>query len=58
MTIFTTFVSLNRLTAMLVAGTFLLGGADGTSARGAVVKVPAALNPDKLSIFRVRWQSL
>jgi uncharacterized protein DUF3455 len=53
MTIFTPFVSLNRLTAMFVAGTFLLGGVEGTSARGAIVKVPPALNPDKLSIFRV-----
>ena len=53
MTIFTTFVSLTRLIAMLAAGTFLLATADGTSAKDAVVEVPAALNPDKLSIFRV-----
>jgi len=53
MTIFTTFVNLARLTAMLAAGTFLLAAADGASARDAGVEVPAALNPDKLSIFRV-----
>ena len=44
---------LTRLIVMLTAGTFLLAPADGTSTRGAMVKVPAALNPDKLSIFRV-----
>ena len=53
MTIFTTFVSLTRFTAMLAAGTFLLAAADGASAKDSVVEVPAALNPDKLSIFRV-----
>ena len=53
MTIFTTFVSLARLTAMLAAGTFLLAAADGASAKDGVVEVPAALNPNKLSIFRV-----
>jgi hypothetical protein len=53
MTIFATFVSLARLTAMLAAGTFLLAAADGASAKDGVVEVPAALNPDKLSIFRV-----
>ena len=53
MTIFTTFVSLTRLTAMLAAGTFLLAAADGASTKDGVVEVPAALNPDKLSIFRV-----
>jgi hypothetical protein len=53
MTIFTTFVSLPRLTAMLAAGTFLLAAADDASAKDDVVEVPAALNPDKLSIFRV-----
>jgi hypothetical protein len=53
MTIFTTFVSLPRLTAMLAAGTFLLAAADDASAKDGVVEVPAALNPDKLSIFRV-----
>jgi len=42
-----------RLTAMLAAGTFLLAAADGTSSKDGVVEVPAALNPDKLSIFRV-----
>src|ERR1700681_479857 len=50
MTRFTSFVA---LIVMLAAGTFLLAVADGTGARGSVVKVPAALNPDKLSIFRV-----
>ncbi|MGB7778848.1 MAG: DUF3455 domain-containing protein [Pseudolabrys sp.] len=53
MTTFTTFVSLTRLTAMLAAGTFLLTVADGASTMDGVVEVPAALNPDKLSIFRV-----
>jgi uncharacterized protein DUF3455 len=54
MTIFTTFVSLIRLTAMLAAGTFLLvAAADVSSAKDGVVEVPAALNPDKLSIVRV-----
>jgi hypothetical protein len=53
MTIFTTFVNLARLTAMLAAGTFLLAAADGASAKDGGVEVPAALNPDKLSIFRV-----
>ena len=52
MTIFTTFVSLTRLTA-LAAGTLLLAAADGASAKYGVVEVPAALNPEKLSIFRV-----
>jgi hypothetical protein len=52
-TTFTTFVSLNRLTAMLATGAFMLVAADGTAAKSAMVKVPAALNPDKLSIFRV-----
>ena len=53
MTTFTTFVSLTRLAAMLAAGTFLLAVADGASTKDGVVEVPAALNPDKLSIFRV-----
>jgi Protein of unknown function (DUF3455) len=53
MTIFTTFVSLTRFTAMLAAGTFMLAAADGASTKDGVVEVPAALNPDKLSIFRV-----
>ena len=53
MTVFTTFVSLTRLTAMLAAGTFLLAAAAGASAKDGVVEVPAALNPDKLSVFRV-----
>ena len=53
MTISTTFVSLTRLTAMLAAGTFMLAAADGASTKDGVVEVPAALNPDKLSIFRV-----
>ena len=53
MTIFTTFISLTRLTAVLAAGTFMLAAADGASTKDGVVEVPAALNPDKLSIFRV-----
>ena len=53
MIIFTTFVNFTRLIAMLAAGTFLLTAADGASAKDGVVEVPAALNPDKLSIFRV-----
>ena len=55
MTTFTTFVSLTRLAAMLAAGIFLLAVADGASTKDGVVEVPAALNPDKLSIFRVVW---
>jgi len=53
MTRFATFVRLTRLTAMLAAGTFLMAAADGDSAEGDMVEVPAALNPNKLSIFRV-----
>jgi hypothetical protein len=53
MTISITFVGLARLTAMLAAGTCLLAAADGDSAKDGGVEVPAALNPDKLSIFRV-----
>jgi hypothetical protein len=53
MTIFATLVSLTHVTAMLAAGFFLLAAADGASAKDGVVEVPAALNPDKLSIFRV-----
>ena len=53
MIIFRIFVSLARLTAMLAAGIFLLAAADNASAKDGVVEVPAALNPDKLSIFRV-----
>ena len=53
MIIFTTFVNFTRLIAMLAAGTFLLAAADGASAKEGMAEVPAALNPDKLSIFRV-----
>jgi hypothetical protein len=53
MIIFRIFGSLARLTAMLAAGTFLLAAADNASAKDGVAEVPAALNPDKLSIFRV-----
>jgi hypothetical protein len=53
MTIFTTFVSLARFTAMLAASFFMLAAADVASTKDGVVEVPAALNPDKLSIFRV-----
>ena len=53
MTTFTTFVSLTRLAAMLAAGPFLLAAANGASTMDGLVEVPAALNPNKLSIFRV-----
>jgi len=53
MTISTTFVRLTRLTAIFAAGTFLLAAAGGASTKDGVVEVPAALNPDKLSIVRV-----
>jgi hypothetical protein len=53
MTTFTTFVSLTRLAAMLAAGAFLLAVANGASTVDGLVEVPAALNPNKLSIFRV-----
>ena len=53
MTTFTTFVSLTRLAAMLAAGAFLLAVANGASTMDGLVEVPAALNPNKLSIFRV-----
>jgi Protein of unknown function (DUF3455) len=50
---FATFTSLIRLTATVTAGTFLLAAPDGASDGGGAVEVPAALNPDNLSIFRV-----
>jgi uncharacterized protein DUF3455 len=50
-TIFATFFKLTCLIAMLAAGT--LAVVDGASAEDGIVEVPAALNPDKLSIFRV-----
>jgi Protein of unknown function (DUF3455) len=53
MTRLTNFVCLTRLTAMVAAATFLLAAADGAPTKDSVVEVPAALNPDKLSIFRV-----
>ena len=53
MTTFTTFVSLTRLAATLAAGTFLLAVANGAGTMDGLVEVPAALNPNKLSIFRV-----
>ena len=53
MTTFTSFVSLTRLTAMLAAGTFLLAVANSASTMDGVVEVPVALNPHKLSTFRV-----
>src|SRR5262245_44487683 len=53
MTIFTTFLSLTRLSPMLAAGAFMLAAADGASTKDGLVEVPVALNPDKLSIFRV-----
>jgi hypothetical protein len=51
MTIITIFFNLTCLTATLAAGT--LSAVDGVSAKDGMVEVPAALNPDKLSIFRV-----
>jgi hypothetical protein len=53
MTMFATFVRLTRVTAMLAAATFLLAAADDASAKNGMIEVPAALNPNKLSIFRV-----
>src|SRR4249920_659556 len=53
MTMFATFVSLTRVTAMLAAATFLLAAADDASAKDGMIEVPAALNPNKLSIFHV-----
>ena len=53
MTMFSTFVNLTRLTAIFAAGTSLLVAADGVSAKDGMVEVPAALNPNKLSIFRI-----
>jgi len=53
MTMFATFVRLTRVTAMLAAATFLLAAADDASAKDGMIEVPAALNPNKLSIFRV-----
>jgi Protein of unknown function (DUF3455) len=51
MTMFATFVNLIRLTVALAVG--ILAAVDGISAKDGMVEVPAALNPDKLSIFRV-----
>ena len=51
MTIFATVFHLTFLTATLAVGT--LTAVHGASAEGGMVEVPAALNPDKLSIFRV-----
>jgi Protein of unknown function (DUF3455) len=51
MTTITTFFNLTCLTATLAAGT--LCTVAGASAKDGMVEVPAALNPDKLSIFRV-----
>jgi hypothetical protein len=53
MNMYSRFVSLPRLTAMIAAGASLLAAAGGSSAKDAMVDVPAALNPNKLSIFRV-----
>src|SRR5215472_2044228 len=53
MIIFTNLVCLTRLTAIFAAGIFLLAAMDSASTKDGVVEVPAALNPDKLSIFRV-----
>ena len=51
MSMVTTFSS--RLMAMLAAGTFLLAPSRGNSAPDGLIEVPAALNPDKLSILQV-----
>lgn len=53
MTMHSTFVSLSRLAAMFVAGIVLLITADDAGAKDGMVEVPAALNPNKLSTFRV-----
>lgn len=53
MTMFATCVRLTRVTAMLAAATFLLAAADDASAKDGMIEVPVALNPNKLSIFRV-----
>jgi len=41
------------LRAALAAGTFLLAPSHGNSAPDGIIEVPAALNPDKLSILQV-----
>jgi hypothetical protein len=48
MTMYSTFV---RLAAVFAAGTSLVA-ADGASAKDAMVEVPSALNPNKLSVLR------
>ena len=54
MTMFATFVSLTRLTAMLAAATLSAGRRGRAPApKDGMIEVPAALNPNKLSIFRV-----
>ena len=53
MTILSSFGGLTRLTAMIATATSLLTTANGASAQDDVVEVPAALNPNKLSGFRV-----
>ena len=53
MTMFSTVVSLIRLTAICAAGASPLVAADSPSAKDGMVEVPATLNPNKLSIFRV-----
>jgi len=50
---FTTFVSLTRLTTMLAAATLLLAATNSANALDGMIEVPSALNPNKLSIFRV-----
>jgi hypothetical protein len=49
----TNLVRLIGFTAMVAAATFLLDASNGYSTKDDVIEVPAALNPDKLSIFRV-----
>jgi hypothetical protein len=50
MTMLSTFV---RFTAMFATGTSLLAPAGGASANDGMVEVPAALNPNKLSVLGV-----
>jgi uncharacterized protein DUF3455 len=53
MTVFTTFARLARLTAPLAAGGFFMAAAGGARTESGSLEVPAGLNPDQLSVFRV-----
>ena len=44
---FTTFVSLTRLTTMLAAATLLLAATNSANALDGMIEVPFALNPNK-----------